>query len=105
MHLTLHPADAALVIERGWGERHPLSDGGLFGEVWVPRGFVMVYAPRWEGEVGVLMEIVRAGVWWVGGCVLSGGGEGEGGEGQGDGERVKGVRSLGDAGADGDGVD
>ncbi|KAA6411083.1 MAG: hypothetical protein FRX48_05394 [Lasallia pustulata] len=28
MHLTLHPADAALVIERGWGQRHPLSGGG-----------------------------------------------------------------------------
>ena len=52
----------------------------------------MVYAPRWEGEVEVLMEIVRAGVWWVGGCVL-GRGKGEPGG--------RGCRTLGDGNAEG----
>ena len=66
MHMTLHPADAAVVINRGWGERHPLAGRGS----WVPRGFVMVYAPRSHDEIDVLMEIVRAGAWWVGGCTL-----------------------------------
>lgn len=93
MHLTLHPSDAALVIAQGWGQRHPLSGGGLFGVEYVPRGFVMVYAPRWEEEVGVLMEIVRAGVWWVGGCVV---GRGKRGNGAG----VMGCTSLGDEGGE-----
>ena len=68
MHMTLHPADAAVVISHGWGERHPLAGRGP----WVPKGFIMVYAPRSQDEVNVLMEIVRAGTWWVGGCDLKG---------------------------------
>ena len=69
MHLTLHPSDAAMVISHGWGERHPLAGRGP----WVPRGFVMVYAPRGKEEVEILMKIVRAGAWWVGGCILDDG--------------------------------
>ncbi|KAL9117466.1 MAG: hypothetical protein Q9187_005996 [Circinaria calcarea] len=68
MHLTLHPSDAALVISHGWGERHPLAGRGP----WVPKGFVMVYAPRGRDEIDVLMEIVKAGTWWVGGVELKG---------------------------------
>ncbi|TKA67414.1 hypothetical protein B0A55_09090 [Friedmanniomyces simplex] len=73
MHLTLHPADEALVLEAGWGERHPLARGGWF-ERFVPRGFLMVYAPRSEEEVGVVVGIVRAAAWFVDG------GDGVGGE-------------------------
>ncbi|KAK0911044.1 hypothetical protein LTR91_014556 [Friedmanniomyces endolithicus] len=78
MHLTLHPADARRVLEAGWGERHPLARGGWW-ERFVPGGFVMVYAPVEEGEVGIVMEVVRAGAWFVnGGEGVEGGGEGEG---------------------------
>jgi hypothetical protein len=66
MHLTLHPADAAVVILRGWGERHPLSSGGWLAR-FVPQGFVMVYAPRNQDEVENIRKIVAAAVWWVGG--------------------------------------
>jgi len=66
MHLTLHPADTALVLEAEWGERHPLSNGGWLKR-FVPAGFLMVYAPRTEAEIEVVMEIIRAAVWWVGG--------------------------------------
>ncbi|MCJ1233543.1 hypothetical protein MMC14_001501 [Varicellaria rhodocarpa] len=66
MHLTLHPSDAALVLANGWGEMHPLAGRGP----WVPRGFVMVYAPRTNDEIKPIMNIVRAGAWWVGGCYL-----------------------------------
>ncbi|KAF2401074.1 hypothetical protein EJ06DRAFT_452531, partial [Trichodelitschia bisporula] len=65
-HLTLHPRDAALVLERGWGERHPLSKGGWLAR-FVPAGFLMVYSPRDEEEVEVVARIVAAAVWWVGG--------------------------------------
>jgi len=64
MHMTLHPADARVVLEAGWGERHPLARGGWF-EKFVPEGFVMVYAPRGEEDVEVLVRIVEAGAWFV----------------------------------------
>ena len=78
MHLTLHPSDAALVITHGWGERHPLAGRQLFGKRFLPPGFVMVYAPQDENQVGVLMEIVRAAGWWVGGIGLENGQRGAG---------------------------
>jgi hypothetical protein len=53
-----------VVLEAGWGERHPLARGGWF-EKFVPEGFVMVYAPRGEEDVEVLVRIVRAGAWFV----------------------------------------
>ncbi|PLB43727.1 hypothetical protein P170DRAFT_430758 [Aspergillus steynii IBT 23096] len=72
LHLTLHPADVRVLVERGWGQRHPLAweeDGWarrwLCGRRFVPAGFVMVYAPRDEREVQVVMEVVRAAGWWV----------------------------------------
>lgn len=72
MHLTLHPSDAALVISQGWGERHPLAGCPVlgFGGRLLPDGFVMVYAPQEESQIGVLKEIVRAAGWWVGGVCL-----------------------------------
>jgi len=64
--MNLHPADAAVVLERGWGQRHPLARGGWLGR-FVPREFVMVYAPRDERELRVVGRVVEAAAWWVGG--------------------------------------
>jgi len=64
--MNMHPADAKLVIERGWGQRHPLSKYGW----WVPKEFVMVYAPRDKSEVEVVAKIVEAATWWVGGVKI-----------------------------------
>ncbi|KAH0558582.1 hypothetical protein GP486_004761 [Trichoglossum hirsutum] len=69
LHLTLHPADARVVLEKCWGERHPLARGGWCTR-FVPSGFVMVYAPRDAEELKVVMEIIRAAVWWVSGWAL-----------------------------------
>ncbi len=66
MHLTLHPADSRAVLEAGWGERHPLSRGGRF-ERFVPVDFVMVYAPRDEEEVEMVVRVILAARWFVGG--------------------------------------
>jgi len=66
MHMTLHPEDAKIVLEAGWGERHPLARGGWF-ERFVPAGFMMIYAPRSLEDVEVLMEIVEAAAWYVSG--------------------------------------
>jgi hypothetical protein len=75
MHLTLHPADTNLILENGWGERHPLARGGWCRR-FVPKEFVLVYAPRDEKEVQVVMRIVAASIWWVSGIDVEGDGEG-----------------------------
>ncbi|KAI9772421.1 MAG: hypothetical protein M1840_000624 [Geoglossum simile] len=69
LHLTLHPADAYIVLERCLGERHPLARGGWFSR-FVPSGFLMVYAPRTMEELEAVMEIIKAAVWWVDGRSL-----------------------------------
>lgn len=55
-HLTLSPRDAALVLERGWGQRHPLS--GVRGML--PWTYVLVYAPRDKHELEVWKRLVQA---------------------------------------------
>jgi len=57
-HVLLAPRDCVEVIKKGWGERHPLA--GMWGKV--AEGWVMVYAPREWGEVGVVRGIVEAAV-------------------------------------------
>ncbi|KAF1972927.1 hypothetical protein BU23DRAFT_568757 [Bimuria novae-zelandiae CBS 107.79] len=66
MHMTLHPADAKIVLESGWGERHPLARGGWCRR-FVPKEFVLIYAPRNKEEIETVIKIVAAGVWWVAG--------------------------------------
>lgn len=71
LHLTLHPADVKLILERGWGQRHPLArDSWWWVTKIVPTGFMMIYAPRNEEELKVVIEIIRAAAWWVGGKEL-----------------------------------
>jgi hypothetical protein len=71
MHLTLHPSDAKLMLENGWGERHPLARGGWCRR-FVPKEFVLIYAPRDEAELDVAMLIVAASIWWVSGIDVAG---------------------------------
>lgn len=88
--MSLHSDDVAALITAGWGQRHPLAGRGpdvVVGQLgrtvrryarwmgWrgrdgegraiVPSGFVLVYAPRDEGELEVVGRIVKAGAWWV----------------------------------------
>ena len=59
MHMVLGNSDSKLVLDAGWGERHPLSRGGWF-ERFVPAGFMMIYAPQDEADVETVLRIVRA---------------------------------------------
>ena len=45
------------MVERGWGERHGLAGSRIMG---VPIQYVMVYAPRNEKEVEVVVGIAKA---------------------------------------------
>jgi hypothetical protein len=66
MHMNLHPDDAKVVLEKGWGERHPLARGGWM-KAYVPREFIMVYAPRDRRELDVVCRIIEAAGFWVSG--------------------------------------
>lgn len=57
LHIALTPRDAALVIERGWGERMGLAGKGFK----LPSTLLLVYAPRNEGELEVVKNILSAG--------------------------------------------
>ena len=56
MHMSLTPKDAKLVLDKGWGQRHGLSERVIYS------GFVMIYAPRDDGEARVVEKILRASV-------------------------------------------
>ena len=45
------------MIERGWGERHPIS-----GVVGLPKEYLMIYAPMDEDEVEVVVRIIKASI-------------------------------------------
>ncbi|KAJ5047526.1 uncharacterized protein L3040_003349 [Drepanopeziza brunnea f. sp. 'multigermtubi'] len=66
MHMNLHPDDAKVVLEKGWGERHPLARGGWL-KAYVPQEFIMVYAPRNRTELEVVCRVIEAACFWVGG--------------------------------------
>ncbi|KAH8800218.1 hypothetical protein F5884DRAFT_904913 [Xylogone sp. PMI_703] len=54
LHVSLAPKDAKLVVELGWGERHPLVRG-------FHAGYMMIYGPRDEEELAVVKKIIDAG--------------------------------------------
>jgi len=51
MHMIFGPSDARTVIEKGWGERHPLS--GVYPGL--PVTYLMIYAPRDQEEVAMVV--------------------------------------------------
>lgn len=57
MHLVLSPRDCKLVIEHGWGERHPMS-----GTRVLPVEDLLIYAPRDQEELAVVKRIIKASV-------------------------------------------
>ena len=72
LHMTLHPADVNTVLELGWGERHPLARGGWL-ERFVPRNFVMIYAPHDGMECTAVLKFIVAAAWFIsGGGIASG---------------------------------
>ena len=58
MHLTLGPADAATVVDRGWGEYHPLAGVALD----LPETYVLIYPPQTTGDLHAIDRILTAAV-------------------------------------------
>lgn len=44
------------VIGKGWGKRHSLCDKKVVARTFTP-GYLMIYAPRNEGEVKIMGKI------------------------------------------------
>ncbi|MEM8508043.1 MAG: phospholipase [Bacteroidota bacterium] len=53
MHLGLTKKDAEMVIEKGWGEWHPMINRGI-----LPPNMIMLYAPRNRNEMEVAKLIL-----------------------------------------------
>ncbi|KAH7104895.1 hypothetical protein BKA62DRAFT_691026 [Auriculariales sp. MPI-PUGE-AT-0066] len=66
IHVTLHPKDALCVVRKSWGVRFPLAYCGIFSRGkkgdGLSDGLMLVYAPRNEAEVPIIMKIIEAGV-------------------------------------------
>ena len=55
LHAALPPSLASEAIAHGWAEIHPVARMGL-----IPGNVVMLYAPRDDAEVAVVLGLVRA---------------------------------------------
>ncbi|KAI1077131.1 hypothetical protein F5B20DRAFT_553296 [Whalleya microplaca] len=72
-HVVLHPEDVKVVIDSGYGERHPFATEVWYWKFWfhswlgirrpVPTGLVILYAPRHAGEHAIIRQIVEAAIW------------------------------------------
>jgi hypothetical protein len=58
MHMILSRTDVRTVIERGWGELHPLA-GVMLN---LPATYVLIYSPRDMGELAVGARILNAAI-------------------------------------------
>ena len=65
MHMIFSPSDAMQVIDKGWGERHPLCGVPRHN---IPDTYLMVYTPRTAAEVTVVKALLRGAVEHVGAC-------------------------------------
>ena len=55
MHMMLPSEAVEQLLEKGWGEPHPMARRGL-----IPPTAVMVYAPRDVAEVETVLQIIAA---------------------------------------------
>lgn len=62
LHVCIHPKDAALIVDRGWGVTFPLAGKPSPSGAIIDYGLVLLYAPRDEEDVRVVKEIVKAGI-------------------------------------------
>ncbi|KAF3075928.1 hypothetical protein CFAM422_001247 [Trichoderma lentiforme] len=68
MHMCLHPNDIKEILQKGWGQRHPLAWKNRFIQMPVSQDFVMVYAPRVstdDMELEIVGKIINAAIWYT----------------------------------------
>lgn len=65
LHVVLSPTDAKKIIDAGWGQRHALAGwrpwgGRLEKIIDIPATYLLIYTPRTEAEIEMVLEIVKA---------------------------------------------
>ncbi|KIJ66707.1 hypothetical protein HYDPIDRAFT_174095 [Hydnomerulius pinastri MD-312] len=60
LHATMSPQDCKAVIENGWGERHPLA-----GSHFLPKEYMLLYAPRDDEELAMVERCMRAAIGYM----------------------------------------
>ncbi|EXJ73002.1 uncharacterized protein A1O5_04151 [Cladophialophora psammophila CBS 110553] len=71
LHLYFSPADAKVLVERGWAQRHrcartqPWWFGGLKNMWGIGDTFLIVYAPRNYEELDVLGTLIKASIMFM----------------------------------------
>jgi len=71
LHLLFSPADARVIIEKGWAERHrcartqPWYFGGMKNMWGIGDSFLLVYAPRDDTELEILGILIRASAMYM----------------------------------------
>lgn len=64
-HVILAPKDALKVIQSGWGQLHGLAGVKPLGRKLLPKEYVLLYAPRDDDEIEVLLGIVKASIGYM----------------------------------------
>ncbi|KAF2190430.1 hypothetical protein K469DRAFT_733195 [Zopfia rhizophila CBS 207.26] len=65
VHVTLSPEDCKKVIAAGWGQRHGLDGVKVLKKLvgfTIPVNYILIYAPRDEAEVEIVITIVKASI-------------------------------------------
>ncbi|CAJ2499768.1 Uu.00g026210.m01.CDS01 [Anthostomella pinea] len=72
-HIVLHLSDVRVVLESGWGERHPFATEKWYWKLYwhtylgirrpVPIGLVNLYAPRDKGEMDIVRQLIQAAIY------------------------------------------
>lgn len=68
LHLYFSPADAKVIIEKGWAERHRCARTQPWWFGWkkymfnIGDTFLLIYAPRDEAEFAILKTLMRASI-------------------------------------------
>ncbi|GLI82083.1 hypothetical protein PoHVEF18_010484 [Penicillium ochrochloron] len=68
LHLVMAPADCKKIIEAGWGQRHAFSGTSALTFLSlgtlpdIPSEYLLIYAPRNDAEIEIVLEIVSASI-------------------------------------------
>ena len=62
LHAALPPETAEEAVNKGWAELHPVARLG-----YIPENVVMIYAPRDEEELGIVLRLVEESRRYAGG--------------------------------------
>ena len=62
LHAALPPEVAEEAVEKGWAEQHPVARLG-----YIPENVVMIYAPRDEPELEIVLKLVEESRRYAGG--------------------------------------